>query len=82
MCLAIPGKILSIEGSDPLQKVAKVDFGGIVKEASLACLPNANVGHYVLVHVGIALSIVDEKEAHEIFQYLKEAGELADIEEK
>ena len=64
MCLAIPGKITSISGDDPLMRTGKVDFGGILKEVSLAFVPEANVGDYVIVHVGFALSRVDEEEAN------------------
>ncbi len=63
MCLAIPGKIASISGDEPLARVGKIDFGGILKEASLAYVPDATVGDYVIVHVGFALSRVDEDEA-------------------
>ncbi len=79
MCLAVPGKIVSIEGED-LARVARVSIGGIVKEASLLYVPEAKVGDYVLVHVGIALSVVDEAEALRTFEYLKQMGELAELE--
>ena len=77
MCLAVPGKIISIskEYTDVF-KSAKVSFEGIIKEANLSMLPEAKVGDYVLVHVGIALSVVDEEEAKETFRYLKEIGEV------
>ena len=81
MCLAIPGKIASISGDDPLMRTGKVDFGGILKEISLAYVPEAQVGDYVIVHVGFALSRVDEAEAQQIFQYLREMQELVDLEE-
>ena len=64
MCLAIPGKLLNVSGDDPLMRAGKVSFGGAVKEVSLACVPEAKAGDYVLVHVGFALSVVDEAEAH------------------
>lgn len=77
MCLAIPGKIKSIENQfDGLVRVAKVSFGGIIKEASLEMVPHAQVDDYVLVHVGVAISVVDEEEAKKTFQYLKEMGEV------
>ncbi len=79
MCLAVPGKILSIEGQD-FARVARVSFGGIVKEVSLAYVPEAKVGDYAIVHVGFAISLVDEEEAVRTLQYLKEMGELADLE--
>jgi len=81
MCLAIPGKIISVAGDDPLGRTGKVDFGGILKDVNLACVPEANVGDYVIVHVGFALSIVDEKEANEVFEYLRQMEGLAELEE-
>lgn len=81
MCLAIPGKIVSVSGDDPLSRVGRIDFGGILKEASLAYVPEATIGDYVIVHVGFALSRVDEAEAAKIFEYLKEMQELAELEE-
>jgi len=80
MCLAVPGKILDLQGDDPLLRSGRVNFGGIVKQVSLGCVPEAKVGDYVLVHVGMALHIVDEKEAAEVFRYLKEMGELDGLE--
>ena len=68
MCLAIPGKIKSIELQyDGLVRMAKISFGGITKEASLEMLPDANIGDYVLVHVGVAISKVNEEEAQKTF---------------
>jgi hydrogenase expression/formation protein HypC len=81
MCLAIPGKVVSISGDDPLTRMGRINFGGVVKEASLAYVPEVTIGDYVIVHVGFALSKVDEAEAQKIFEYLKrmnELGELAD----
>ena len=80
MCLAVPGKIVSIEGVDPLLRSGRVDFAGIVKQINLAYVPDARVGDYVLVHVGFALSIVDEEEARQVFEYLRSMGELAELE--
>lgn len=71
MCLAVPGKVLSITGDDPLLRSGRVSFGGVVKEVSLAYVPEVEVGQYVIVHVGFALSIVDEAEAEETLNYLK-----------
>ena len=65
MCLAVPGKIISISGDDPLTKTGKVSFGGVLKEVNLAYVPEAEVGDYVIVHVGFALSIVDEEAAEQ-----------------
>ena len=81
MCLAVPGRIVSIEGDDPLLRSGRVDFSGAVKLVNLAYVPEAKVGDYVLVHVGFAISTVDEAEARLVFQYLKEMGDLADLEE-
>ena len=82
MCLAVPGKIVEITGDDPILRNAKVSFGGILKEASLAYVPEAKVGDYVLVHVGFAISRIDEDEANEVFKYLEQMDELADLEKQ
>ena len=76
MCLAVPGKVISIEQSDPELKMAKVDFAGIIKEVSVQWLPEVKVGDYVLTHVGMALNILDEAEAEETLRLLRELGEL------
>jgi hydrogenase expression/formation protein HypC len=81
MCLAVPGKITSISGDDPLLRTGKVDFGGILKDVSLAYVPEAKLGDYVIVHVGFALSRVDEEEAQQVFEYLRQMQELSDLEE-
>ena len=81
MCLAVPGKLISVDDSPSLMRTGKVNFGGILKEASLAYVPEAKVGDYVLVHVGFALSIVDEAEANQVFEYLRRMDELAELEE-
>jgi len=80
MCLAVPGKLVQVEGDDPTWRSGKVDFGGILKEVNLGCVPDAEVGDYVLVHVGLAISKVDEEEAQKVFQYLKEMDELDELE--
>jgi hydrogenase expression/formation protein HypC len=81
MCLAIPGKVTSISGEDPLLRSGKVDFGGILKEVSLAYVPEVKVGDYVIVHVGFALSRVDEAEANQVFEYLREMEELSGLQD-
>ncbi len=81
MCLGIPGKVVSIEGDDPLYKMGKIDFGGIIKEISVAYVPEVEIGQYVVVHAGFAISVIDEDEANQIFEYLKEMGEMADLAE-
>ncbi len=80
MCLAVPGKIISIKDAAALlERTGRVNFGGIVKEVSLAYTPEAQVGDYVIVHVGFALSIVDEAEATSVFEYLEQMGELGEL---
>ena len=81
MCLAVPGKLLSSEGSDPLTRTGRVSFGGVVKAVNLAYVPEAKVGDYVLVHVGFAISTVDEAEALRVFDYLRQMDELGEINE-
>ncbi len=80
MCLAIPGKILTTAGVD-IERTARVDFGGIVREVNLAYTPEAQVGDYVIVHVGMAISVVDEEEAKRVFSYLEEMGEFGELAE-
>ncbi len=80
MCLAVPGKLLSVTGSDPMQRMGQVSFGGIVKDVNLACVPEAQVGDYVIVHVGMAISRLDESEAQEVFSYLQEMDRLGQAE--
>jgi hydrogenase expression/formation protein HypC len=81
MCLAVPGKILSVEGDDPLLRCGRVDFNGAVKQINLAYVPEAKVGDYVLVHVGFAINTIDEEEANKVFEYLREMGDLAELED-
>ncbi len=81
MCLAIPGKIISTNGDDePLTRTGRVSFGGVVKEVNLAYVPEAQVGDYVIVHVGFAISRVDEAEARQVFEYLQQIGETSESE--
>jgi hydrogenase expression/formation protein HypC len=79
MCLAIPGKILSLMDDEPLTRSGRVSFGGIVKEVNLACVPEAGVGDYVIVHVGFAISKLDEQEARQVFEYLEKIDELTEL---
>lgn len=81
MCLAIPGKVESITEPDSFLRMGRISFGNIIKEASLAYVPEARVGDYVIVHVGFALSRVDEEEAQKIFDYLKRMDALNELEE-
>lgn len=81
MCLAIPGKVLSISTQlDDTFRQGKVSFGGIMKEINLCMVPEANIGDYVLVHVGVAISVIDEAEAKQTFEYLKQIGEVEELE--
>lgn len=82
MCLAIPGKIISIDKSEnSLMRTGRVSFGGIIKEVNLSYTPEANLNDYVIVHVGFALKKLDESEAHKVFEYLKDMDELDEIKE-
>jgi hydrogenase expression/formation protein HypC len=76
MCLAIPGEIQSISGGAALERTGAIRFGTIEKEASLAFVPEAVIGDYVLVHAGVAISIVQQEEARRIFEYLDQIGEV------
>ena len=80
MCLGVPGKVVEIS-EDPLgMTMGKVDFSGIVKEVCLAYVPEVTLGDYVVVHVGFAISVVDEDEAQEVFEFLRQMDELAELE--
>ncbi|CAN5512956.1 HypC/HybG/HupF family hydrogenase formation chaperone [soil metagenome] len=82
MCLAIPGKIISITNQlDDTFRFGKVSFGSILKEINLCMVPQAKTGDYVLVHVGAAISVVDEEEAARVFSYLKDMGEVEELEQ-
>lgn len=79
MCLGVPGRIVSIT-PDPLgMTMGRVNFGGITKEVCLAYVPDAEVGEYVVVHVGFAIAKVDEEEAAQVFAYLQSIGELDEL---
>lgn len=79
MCLAIPGKILDMTDRNEFMRTGRVSFSGVVKEINLAYTPEANVGDYVLVHVGFAISVINEDEAGRIFAELQRLGELDDL---
>ena len=79
MCLAVPGKVTEVYEQDGLP-MGKVSFGGIVKEICLSYTPETRVGQYVLVHVGFAISQIDEQEAQEIFSYLEAIDEAGQTE--
>jgi hydrogenase expression/formation protein HypC len=79
MCLGVPGKVVSI-AADPIgMTMGKVSFGGITKQVCLAYTPEAQVGDYVVVHVGFSISVIDEAQAQEVFAYLESMGELAEL---
>ena len=80
MCLGVPGKVLSIADDALGMRMGKVSFAGITKEVCLAYVPEAEVGDYVIVHVGFAISVVDEEEAGKVFEYLREMEELGELE--
>ena len=79
MCLAIPGRVESIDPSDPDLRMARVRFGGIIKQVSLAYTPEAGVGDYVIVHVGFAISRLNEAEAQQVFEYARQIGDLEQL---
>lgn len=76
MCLAVPGQILTADGDDPLMRQGRVDFGGIVKVVNLAYVPEAMPGHYVLVHAGFAIAVIDEAEALKTLASLESLAEF------
>ena len=76
MCLAIPGQLEKITEAAPLMRTGEVNFGGIRKAVNLAYTPEAKVGDYVLVHVGFALSTIDDAEAKRMYEYLHQIGEV------
>jgi hydrogenase expression/formation protein HypC len=77
MCLAVPGRLLRVDGDDALLREGRVDFGGVVRRISLALVPEAVVGDYVLVHVGFAITVLDEAEAARVFEALAALDEAA-----
>ena len=82
MCLSIPGKLIEITGQlDETFRTGKVSFDGIIKEVSLTLVPEATIGDYVLVHVGAAISTIDEEEAKKTFELLKQLDELHELED-
>ncbi len=78
MCLAVPGRIVGVEGADALWRVGRVDFGGVLREVSLACVPDAEVGQYVMVHAGVAIGRLDEDEAVRMLEALRAMGEAGE----
>ncbi len=80
MCLGVPGKVVQIQNDPSGLMMGKVSFGGIAKEICLAYTPEVQVGDYVIVHVGFALNKIDEDEAMQVFEYLRQMNELAELE--
>lgn len=80
MCLGVPGKVIEIQPDTLGMTMGRVNFGGIVKEVCLAYTPDAEIGDYVVVHVGFAISRIDEDEARKVFEYLRQIGELDELE--
>jgi hydrogenase expression/formation protein HypC len=80
MCLGVPGKVIEITPNPLGMTMGKVSFAGIVKDVCLAYTPDVQIGEYVVVHVGFAISQVDEQEAMKVFEYLEEMDELAELE--
>ncbi len=81
MCLAVPGEIMAIRTDDALMRMSTVQFGGVTKEVSLAYVPEAEVGDYVIVHVGFAISMIDRGEAMRVFEYLEQMGDLEELQD-
>lgn len=82
MCLSIPGKLIEVTSQlDEVFRVGKVSFDGIIKEVSLTLVPEANIGDYVIVHVGAAISVIDEEEAKKTFDILMQLDELHELED-
>jgi len=79
MCLGVPGKVLSMETNSIGMTMGKVSFGGVAKEVCLAYVPEAQIGDYVIVHAGFALNKLDEEEAMEVFELLKQMGEMEEV---
>ncbi len=80
MCLGVPGKVLQIEKNSIGMPMGRVSFGGITREVCLAYVPHVQVGEYVLVHVGFAISTIDEQEATYVFEMLRQMDELGELE--
>jgi hydrogenase expression/formation protein HypC len=78
MCLAVPGKVIEIKDDSSGLRMGRVSFGGVIKDVSLAYVPEVNVNDYVIVHVGFAISKVDEEEANQVFEYLKQIEDISD----
>lgn len=82
MCLGVPGQVIEVIHNEIGIPMGKVDFSGVVKEVCLAYTPEVEVGQWVVVHVGFAISLIDEVEARKVFEYLEEIGELLDLQDE
>ena len=82
MCLGVPGQVVEVLHNEIGMPMGKVDFSGVVKEVCLAYMPEVEVGEYVVVHVGFAISLIDEAEARKVFEYLEEIGELLELQDE
>lgn len=76
MCLAVPGQIVRVTNDEPMARTAAVRFGGITREINISLVPEAEVGDFILAHVGIAIGRIDEEEARRVFEYLDHIGEV------
>jgi hydrogenase expression/formation protein HypC len=79
MCLAVPGQIVSVTEGEPMSRMGRVSFGGVIKEICLAYVPEAREGDWVVVHAGFALDKLDEAEALQVFEYLKQVDALNEL---
>lgn len=79
MCLGIPGRIAAWIERDPLTAAAEVDFGGLRRVCQMACVPEAEAGQYVLVHAGVALTVIDPDAAEQLLQTLRDLGDEAPV---
>ena len=79
MCLGVPGQVMEIHHTEHGLAMGKVSFGGITKQVCLAYTPDVQIGEYVVVHVGFAISTIDEEEAHKVFEFLDSMGELDEL---
>jgi hydrogenase expression/formation protein HypC len=80
MCLGVPGKVIEIQPNAAGVTMGKVDFSGIVKEICLAYVPEVKLGEYVIAHAGFAINTLDEEEAREVFETLKQIDDLSELE--
>jgi len=82
MCLGVPGQVVEVLHNEIGIPMGKVDFSGVVKEVCFAYTPEVEIGQWVVVHVGFAISRIDEEEARKVFKYLEEIGELREVQDR